>query len=149
MAIKPPFGGSLYGSLDHAHAADAPSSPTDRVSIGKGYVGAGTPLPTVRVELEGMKHAVARALSDRHLFNDEMVKRAVDDALAPANIQHILLREVNAAVQDLLEREIKHAFGTRELREVARGIVADQIKELLKGKNTEEPRMTDFGDSPY
>lgn len=67
-------------------------------------------IPVVRLEVEYMKHSILHAFADYQVQVDEQVKRAVDAACTPDNLQRILNAEVKQEIERAIKSEVEHFF---------------------------------------
>lgn len=85
-------------------------------------------VPLIRIELEGMKHAIIHAMSEHLAQMDADIQEAVNAACTPENIKKI--------ITDTAEREIKNAI-TQHVQDFyrygdGRSVIRDAVFEVLK-----------------
>ena len=67
-------------------------------------------IPIIRLEVEGMKHAVLHAFSDHLLTMDEDIKAAVDKIVTPEYIQRIVENAAAEYMKVAIEEEIRNFY---------------------------------------
>lgn len=92
-------------------------------------------LPIIRLEIEGMKHAISTALSEHAAKMDKDVQDAIQSYCAPDNIRRIISQAANKALSDTIREEVDAFFRYGE----GRKIVAAAIKEKILKNETFTP----------
>lgn len=91
-------------------------------------------MPIIRMEVEGMRHAILTALSEHHLQLDEQFKAAVNDFCKPENIQQIINEAAARELKSAIDTEVRNFF---QYNGEGRKMVAEAIKaKLIEGYTT-------------
>lgn len=88
-----------------------------------------TPIPIIRMELDGFKMAFAMALHEHQLQIDANFKAAVDQFCTPENLTKIISDKANTVMRQVLEEEVQRFFSYGVGREVIREAVEKKLKE--------------------
>ena len=77
-------------------------------------------LPTVRVEIEGMRLSLLHAITARSEEWDAMLKDAIDAALTPEAFQEAVAREARLVIDKVIRDEVEKFYRYGHGREVIR-----------------------------
>lgn len=91
-------------------------------------------MPIIRIEVEGMKHAICTAMTQYQLQMDEYVKAAVDEYCTPENLLAIITRQAKATLDGVLQDEVERFFKYGDGRKA----VAMAVIQSLSPSPTEE-----------
>jgi hypothetical protein len=83
-----------------------------------------TPMPMIRLEVEGMRQTVVTALTARQLELDEYVRNALDVVCSPDNVQRIVQAAAEDAIQKAVAEEVAHFFRYGNGREAIKQAVS-------------------------
>ena len=88
-------------------------------------------IPVIRLEVSYMKHAILHAFSAHTLKVDASVKKAVEEFCTPENIETIVKRAVDTALNDAIKEEIRrfYEYGA------GRAYIAEAVRERLELRN--------------
>ena len=86
------------------------------------------PIPILKLELEGMRHAVYTALHQYQLEMDSMLKESIEKYCTDENLRYIIGQTVRQAVDQTVKEEIENFF-----RHSAEGrfIIAEEVRAKL------------------
>ena len=74
-------------------------------------------MPILKLEIEGMKFAVCRALMSHHEEVLSGVERELDNAIATFPFQEIVRSELHAAIKRSIEDYFKYGDGATKVKE--------------------------------
>lgn len=94
-------------------------------------------VPIIRLEVEGMKHAMLQALSNYHVQMDQEVKAAVEAYCTPENLSHILHKEVYQQLDFAVKEEVRRFFdysgnGRAAVREAVENYLNEYYPKVTK-----------------
>lgn len=81
----------------------------------------------VRIEIEGMKHAIVSAITNRDIETEQFVRESIEKFCQPENISRIIAKEVDSTLEGVISEEIRRYFSYGKGRE----IVAHAVKERM------------------
>lgn len=84
-------------------------------------------LPIIRLEVEGMRHSICRALSEYALQIDEQMQGAVKEYCTPENLGKIIRTEADRVLTDVIKTEVDNYFRFGKGREAVRKAVQDSL----------------------
>ena len=95
-------------------------------------------LPIIRFELTGMKHTVQMMLQEHTAMLDEQVNAAIEQALAPGQIEGVVRRAVQESVNEAVSSEIQSFFrysnpGRQAIREAVQAHLAEHWAPRAEG----------------
>lgn len=68
-------------------------------------------VPIIRLEVEGMKYTMQRALTEHAVAVNESIQKAIDNYCTEDNINAIVMREAKFRLDQALKEEIQNFFG--------------------------------------
>ena len=68
-------------------------------------------VPIIRLEVEGMKFTMQRALTEHAVAVDKSIQKAIDDYCTESNINAIVMQEAKARLDQALKEEVQNFFG--------------------------------------
>jgi len=90
-------------------------------------------MPILRLELEGMKHAILHAFREMSIATDSMVQEEVEKFCRPENLQHIISSEVSRVVRASIEGEVRDFFsygaGGKYIKKLTREAISASLNE--------------------
>ena len=86
-------------------------------------------VPIIRLEVQGMKHSLAVALTEYTLQFDETLQAAIEAYCTPENIERIITYETQKTLDTVIREEVKRWFVRGEGREVIRAAVEKRLSE--------------------
>lgn len=86
-------------------------------------------IPSIRLELEGMKLAILSAFSDYQAAADEQVKAAMKKFCSPGNIRNIVEQCVERELKTAIEKEISSFFQYGAGRQFLSQAVKQKLEE--------------------
>lgn len=92
-------------------------------------------VPVIRIEIEGMKHALSAMLSEHSAQLDADMQAAVEEFCRPDNIKKIVSDIAHATMKSAIEEEVRKFFSYGEGRKA----VAETVKARLLRKDTYTP----------
>lgn len=94
-----------------------------------------SPFPIVRLEVQGMKHAIQTALMDHQQQLNRDIAAAVDAYCEPENLAAVVQGEVHRVLESVIKEEVQKFFRYGEGRKV----VADAVKAKILANETFTP----------
>jgi len=91
--------------------------------------------PMIRLELQGMKMAIIRTLSEYQVQLDSEIKQAVEAFCTEANLRDIINDQVTRTLDSVIRSEVEKFFMYGE----GRATIAQVVKETLLAKKTFTP----------
>jgi hypothetical protein len=89
--------------------------------------------PVIRLEVQGMKHAIQIALSEHLIKMDMDIQSAIDRVCTPTNISAIVFdaaqREIKAAIDQHIQNFYRYGDGREAIKEA--------VERQLKGESNE------------
>ena len=85
-------------------------------------------IPVIRLEIQGMQHAIHAALTSELVKLDADVKRAVEVACAPENVNRILNEQVQQQIELALKDAVHHWFLHTE---DGQGLIKREVADYL------------------
>lgn len=96
--------------------------------------------PVVKIEIEGMRYTIARAMSEHFAAMDAGVQEALEAACKNFDYRGYVVREASACIERALSEAIKNQFRSGGAGYDAVQVVAEQLaKEALKFVAGREP----------
>lgn len=88
-----------------------------------------TPIPIIRLEVEGMRHAISVALHEHHMEMDASVQSAINEFCNKENIDSIVKSQVKVAMEKLIHEEFNSFFlsYSSPCREAVRSAIRDSM----------------------
>lgn len=88
------------------------------------------PIPIIKLEVEGMRHSIYKALHQYNLEMDSMLKEAIEKYCADENLRYIIGQTVRQTVDQTVKEEIENFF---QRSAEGRLIIAEEVRaKLLK-----------------
>lgn len=96
-------------------------------------------IPVIKLEVEGMKHAISVALSKYAVQMDEQVQAAVDKYCEPENIQYVIsttaTQAIDAAVKDIVKGFFAYGGkGRKYVKEEVERRLTEEMEFMSDGK---------------
>ncbi len=92
-------------------------------------------IPIIRLELQGMKHTLAMALTEYVTQMDADIQQAIERYCTAENLTQIIAETVQRTLDVVVQEEVKRFFEYGEGRKV----VAAAVKEKLLARQTFTP----------
>lgn len=89
-------------------------------------------LPIVKIELESMRLSMTHAFHEMQFKMDEMVQKAIADALQPERIQEMMTRTARVEIDKAILAETEAFFRYGGGRKVIAELVAKKLSENLE-----------------
>lgn len=89
--------------------------------------------PVVKLEIEGMRHALHTALSEHALLLDTTLKEAIDSFCEPQNIRAIIMTKAHQQMRVQVEQAVTEFFTYGEGRKAISEEVKKRLLEELEG----------------
>ena len=93
------------------------------------------PLTTLRVEVQGFRHAAMHALPERNDQFIAMVKAELARQLQPENLELILRDEADKAVKEAITSEIRKYLIYGEGRRTVEQLAKAQLEDYFKNRD--------------
>jgi hypothetical protein len=95
-----------------------------------------TPIPIIRLEVEGMRHAINVALHEHHLDMDSSIQSAVDEFCSKENIDAIVKSQVKIVIEKIINEEFHSFFlnHSSPCREAVRRAIKDSMNFKDRGE---------------
>jgi hypothetical protein len=88
-----------------------------------------TPVPVIRLTVEGMKHSIVAALTAyEHALSAE-IKEAVQRACEPENIKQVIDRAATSVIEDAIKHEVEAFYRYGEGQRAIRDAVVERLKK--------------------
>lgn len=88
-------------------------------------------MPLIRLEVEGMKHAIVTALGQYTASIDADVRRAVEQVCEPENLRRVIEEAVAREFRQVLEQEVAGYFKWGEGRKLVKALATGLLEEAL------------------
>lgn len=85
-------------------------------------------LPIIRIEIEGMRHSILRALSEREVQMDKHVADALQRYVDSGELARTIDREISAAIERAIKENAESYFRYGEGRKLIADMVAARIR---------------------
>ncbi len=93
-----------------------------------------TPLPIIRLDVEGMRFSMLTAISQYQIELDEQLQNAVKRVCDPDNVQKVLDREMFKVFEAQVALEVAAFFGSGEGKDIINKAVVAKLRKELKRK---------------
>lgn len=91
-------------------------------------------IPIIRMEVEGMKHAIMAAFMEHTAKLDEDMKAAVEQFCTPDNLKSIIYSQVKSVLDQIIRSEIDNFYqygeGRKAIKEAVQKRLQDDKTEL-------------------
>lgn len=84
-------------------------------------------VPVIRIELQRAQYALNAIIQEAFLQRDEDVKRAIETALSPENIQRWLSDSVTTEIRKAIDQEIQSFYRYGAGREALKEMVVKRL----------------------
>jgi hypothetical protein len=109
-------------------------------------------IPIVKLQVEGMRHEIAKALTDYENEFNEDLKRAIDNVCTPNNIElmmdAVVRRELTAIIEEEVTNALRYGDGRKAIHmaisETWKGIarnIEGKLKKLTPKKTKASPNL--------
>lgn len=90
-------------------------------------------LPTIRLEIEGMRHTVLRAISERNGEMEAYIKQTLEKMCKEESIKDIVETEARTQIQLALKEEVKNFFtwSSSTGRQAIREAVLEHLERMF------------------
>jgi hypothetical protein len=94
-------------------------------------------LPVITIEIQGMRHAIRRAMSAHFVGMDKGVQEALEAACKNFDYRDYVMKEARTCIQDALSEAIKSQFryggaGHSAVQEVAKKLAKSALKNIAE-----------------
>ncbi len=86
-------------------------------------------VPIIRLEVEGMRHAILTAFTEQAVKTDAYVRAEVERYCAPANIEQIIRTAAREALDSAIKQEVDSFFRYGEGRKAVAAAVKAKLLE--------------------
>ena len=109
-------------------------------------------IPTIRLEIEGMKHAITHHMSEHVLHLDQDIRNAIEKFCTMENILQIINEEVSCQIDVAIAEEVKkffsyHSEGRARVREAVEKYLGKETWRDEQARKSNEQRGTEDPDS--
>ncbi|NII54364.1 hypothetical protein [Luteibacter sp. SG786] len=92
--------------------------------------------PIIRLEVEGMKHAICAAMTQYQAQMDEYVKTAVEEYCTPENLLAVISKNAKSVLDSVLRDEVERFFKYGDGR---KAVAMAVIQSLSPREASDEP----------
>ncbi len=86
-------------------------------------------IPILRLELEGMKFSLYRALDKYQVEWNKMVRNSIERYCNEENLQLVIDRVVEREINDAIQEEVENFYKYGEGRNIIREIIVKKLQE--------------------
>ena len=102
-------------------------------------------VPIIRLEVEGIKYTMQRALMEHAVAVDESIQKAIDNYCTESNINAIVMKEAKLRLELALKEEVQNFFSYSGVgRAAVRAAVIETLNERYfsdEPNKADEPRV--------
>lgn len=86
------------------------------------------PIPVIRLEVEGMKFAILKAIPEYAADLSAEIASAVERFCTPENIQVVIDTEVSRVIRSVIDEEVTRFYRSGDGRAVIRQAVGERLR---------------------
>lgn len=96
-------------------------------------------LPIIKLEVEGMKHAIKVALSQHTIEIDAHIQAAINEYCTDDNLQTVIVAATKAAIDNVVKDEITRFFEYGDGRKAVSAAIEETILSHVKKYKSQKP----------